>query len=62
MLAKMNTTITVTPMPIPTFRRYSEELQHLYAKRAVLNSLIQSLEEYNRLRVKRLENRDQVTV
>ena len=42
----------VGPTPVREFRK---ELEYLYARRTAVDSLIQSLEEYNRFRERRLE-------
>lgn len=42
-----------TPVVITPARIAIKNLEHLYAKRVAIDALIQSLEEYNRFRVKR---------
>ena len=42
-------------------RGYQKELEQLYARRSAINSLIQSLEEYDRFRVRRIDERKRKT-
>jgi hypothetical protein len=41
-------------VPLPR-QRYEKELQQLYARRVAIEGLIQSLQEYDRIRSKRLK-------
>ena len=40
---------------IDTVRDYQRELEYLYARRSAIDSLIQSLEEYDRFRARQME-------
>jgi hypothetical protein len=40
-------------------RSYQKELDYLYARRSVIDTLIQSLVEYDRHRIKRVDDRKQ---
>ena len=42
------------PIPISSAQGYRTELDNLYAQRSAIDELIQSLEEYDRFRAKRL--------
>ena len=42
--------------PPPPARTYRKELEYLYARRSAIDTLIQSLEEYDRFRAIRTEN------
>jgi hypothetical protein len=44
------------PVVISSGRGYQKELDYLYARRVAINTLIQSLEEYDRHRAKRIED------
>ena len=54
MLVKKSPPITLNPM-----RSYQKELDYLYARRSVIDTLIQSLVEYDRHRIKRVDDRKQ---
>jgi hypothetical protein len=54
MLVKKSPPITLNPM-----RNYQKELDYLYARRSVIDTLIQSLVEYDRHRIKRVDDRKQ---
>ncbi len=54
MLVKKSPLITLNPM-----RSYQKELDYLYARRSVIDTLIQSLVEYDRHRIKRVDDRKQ---
>lgn len=43
------------PIDISSARGYQQELDNLYARRIQIDSIIESLEEYERLRSARLE-------
>lgn len=43
------------PIEISSARGHQQELDHLYARRTQIDTLIESLEEYERLRSARLE-------
>jgi len=49
----MNTASSSTGKVLP-FRSYSRQLESLYARRTAVESLIHSLEEYQRFRAKRV--------
>ena len=49
MLAKKTRTATSAP------REFRKELEYLYARRATIDSLIESLEHYDRFRAKTVE-------
>lgn len=44
------------PVAISSGRGYKTELDYLYARRVAIDALIQSLEEYDRHRAKRIED------
>ena len=46
--------------PSPT-RQNRKELEYLYARRTAINTLIQSLEEYDRFRARRTEEQKRKT-
>jgi hypothetical protein len=52
-----------TPVPINAspVRGYRRELQHLYARRTAIATLIESLEEYHRFRARPFESPKQQT-
>ena len=43
------------PTVLPPARGVRKELQYLYARRSTIDTLIQSLEEYDRFRASRIE-------
>ena len=45
------------PTVLPPARGVRKELQHLYARRSTIDTLIQSLEDYDRFRAFRMERR-----
>ena len=46
-----------TPIRISSAGGYQQELEHLYARRSQIDDLIESLQEYERLRSENLQNR-----
>jgi len=53
--------IETRPTVLPPARGVRKELQYLYARRSTIDSLIQSLEQYDRFRASQMERRS-VTV
>jgi hypothetical protein len=47
--------------PVALPRTYKSELEYLYARRMAIDALIESLEDYDRSRSKRLEVRKRKT-
>jgi hypothetical protein len=46
------------PIDIAHARRFETELQTLYARRSAIDSLIESLKDYDRYRARRIEERE----
>jgi hypothetical protein len=47
---------TKKTVAIDTARNYERELEHLYARKSAIDSLIESLEDYERYRVTKANN------